>query len=132
MRVVPDGVVALTAVERPAFPQVAVGQQNRCGGRIGVDAHRIGGEHVRAIEKICDAAEALGLALAAVDVAGAIDALQRLVRLGIDEGRDLERERGRRRLGQRERAVGELVVLLAERAAVDRNRGELQVLAIKA
>ena len=81
MRVVPHGIVALAAVEHAALLQVAVGEQDGCRLRVGIDAHRIGGEHVGAVEEVRDAAEALRLALARVDVAAAVDALQRLVGL---------------------------------------------------
>ncbi len=92
VRVVPHGVVPLAAVERAALLQVAVGEQDGRRVRIGVDAHGVGGEHVGAVEEIGDAAEALRLALARVDVVAAVDALQRLVGLRIDEGGDLQRE----------------------------------------
>ncbi len=131
MRVVPHGVMALAAVERAALLQVAVGEQDGRCVRVGVDAHRVGGEHVGAVEEVGDAAEALRLALARVDVVAAIDALQRLVGIRVDEGGDLEREGLGRRLRQRQRGIGELVVLFAERSAVERDVGELELLAVE-
>ena len=66
-----------------------------------------------------------------VDVVAAVDALQRLVGLRVDEGGDLEREGLSRRLRQRQRGVGELVVLLAERPAVEGDVAELELLAVE-
>ena len=131
MRVVPHGVVPLAAVERAALLQVAVGEQDGRRVRIGIDAHGVGGEHVGAVEEIGDAAETLRLALARVDVVAAVDALQRLVGLRIDEGGDLQREGAGRRLGQRQRRVGELVVLLAQRLSVERNLHQLELGAVE-
>ena len=129
--VAPDRVVALAAVEHAALQQVAVRQEDRCLVGVGLDAHRVGGEHVGPVEEIGDAAEALGLALGAVHVVGAVEARERFIGLRVDEGDDLERERASRGLQQGEPGVAELVVLLAERGAAERDRGKLKVFSVE-
>ena len=129
--IAPHRVMALAALEHAALEQVAVRQEDRRLVGVGLDAHRVGGEHVGAVEEIRDAAEAFGLALGAVDVVGAVKARERLIGLRVDEGDDLERERLRWRLEQGQAAVGEPVVLLAERLEVERDRSKLEVFAVE-
>ena len=86
VRVAPHRVVPLSAVERAALERIAVGEQHGGLVAVGLDAGGVGGEHVGAIEEVGDAAEALGLALRAVDAAREVEAGQRLVGLGIAVG----------------------------------------------
>ncbi len=121
----------LTAVQRAPLLQVTVGEQDWRRVRVGFDAHRVGGEYVGTVEEVGDAAEALRLALTRIDVVAAVDALQRLVGIRVDEGGDLEREGLGRRLRQRQRGVSEFVVFLAERPAVEDDVAELELLAVE-
>ena len=56
-----------------ALDQIAVGEQHRSFGVVGLDARGVDRHHVRAVGKVSDAAEAFGLALRAIGAAGAIE-----------------------------------------------------------
>ena len=92
VRIAPHRVVPLAAVERAALDGIAVGEQHRGLVAVGLDARGVGGEHVGPVEEVGDAAEALGLALRAIDAAREVEAGQRLVGLRVAVGDGLERE----------------------------------------
>ena len=80
VRVMPFGEMAAVA-QIALAEQVAVGQADPEGA---FDAHPEGGEHVGPVAGEGNAAEALGLALGAVDAAGAVEAGEGAVFLGVD------------------------------------------------
>ena len=110
VRILPHREMARPARELAALDRIAVREKDRCKLRIGLDAAGVGGEHVRPVGEEGDAPEALGLALGAEHAARAIEALQRLVCLRVDEGLQLERERTARHLGNGERGLVERVL----------------------
>ena len=70
-RIAPDRPVAAAFGLADAL-EIAVGEQHRRLGLVRLEAHPVGRENVRPVEKIRDAAKALGLALRAIGRAGAI------------------------------------------------------------
>jgi hypothetical protein len=66
-RVVPDREMPAGAGHVAGLDQVAVGEQHRRVGFLGLDAGGVDRHHVGPVGKIGDAPEALGLALGAVD-----------------------------------------------------------------
>ncbi len=87
VRVEPSGEVLAFAIARAA-EEIAVGKKQRATRLVGDDVDRVDGQHVRPVGEIGDAAEALGLALRAVDAVGAVEAHQLRVGLGIDHRGD--------------------------------------------
>ena len=81
------------AVELAGLDRIAIAEQHGRLGDIGLDARRIDAQHIRPIEKIGDAAEALRLALRAIGGAGAIEPGQLRIGGRVDLGLDLEDER---------------------------------------
>ena len=73
--------------------EIAVGEQHRRLGPVGLEPHAIGRQHVGTIEEIGDAAKPLRLALRAIGRARAIEAHQLGVGRRIEPGLDRERER---------------------------------------
>ena len=120
-----DGVVA-PAVEFARVHAVAVGQQHGEGFRIGADTRGVARHHVRAVRKIGDTRETVRLALAAQDIAGAIEAFQRQIVLGVDDVLDRERE-ALGRIVDDQRVVGQPVFVLGQFAIVDRHGNETHV-----
>ena len=117
---------------RPAgtgLDQVAVGQQHRRRGRIGLDAHPEGRHHVGPVGKEGDLAEALRLALGAVHAVRHVEPLQRRVGGGVELGLAGPREaafgdqlgRDRQPLGVHRDGV------LRQRGPVDRGRDQAQI-----
>ena len=88
VRVVPDGVMPVRAVDAPALDQVAVAEQHRRLVAVRLDPGGVDGQHVGTVEEIGDAAEAFGLALGAVIAARAVEAHQLGVRGRVDLGLD--------------------------------------------
>ena len=130
-RVVPDGVMAAVA-EITALGRVAVRQEDRGGGTVGLDADPVGRQHVGAVEEIGDAAEALGLALGAPDAVGAVEPHQLGVLFRHDAGRDVEKEavagRGladRQPVGRRRIGIG------LEHGAIEGKAGQGQLVAVE-
>ena len=121
-RVVPDRVVALAAVERAALDQIAVRQQHGRLGGVRLDAHGEGRQHVRPVEEIGDAAEALRLALGAVDAARQVEPGQRLVGVGVAIADGLERKGALRRPRNGEVMLAELIGAALQAPAVDLDR----------
>ena len=115
----------------PRSSGIAVGEQHRGLVAVGLDAHGVGGEHVRAVEEVGDAAEALGLALRAVDAARQVEARQRLVGLRIAVGDGLQREGLAGQAADDELLVGALVFARAELAAVEAHGLQLDHLAVE-
>ncbi len=110
---------------------IAVREQHRGNGAVGLDAHGIDRQHVRPVEEESDAAEALRLALGAIGAAGQIKSGERSVGLGIAEGDQLEGKGVRRNPGNRQRAVLELIVGGRERLAIERDAFERKTLAVE-
>ena len=72
-RIVPHGEMPVGARHVASRDEIAVGEQHRRLGFVGLDARGVDRHHVRPVEEIGDAAEALGLALRAIGGAGAIE-----------------------------------------------------------
>ncbi|MNC45663.1 hypothetical protein D3C75_946430 [compost metagenome] len=89
-----------------------------------------GAHHVRAVEVVGDLAKALGLALGAEHAAGLVQALQRGVAFRVDTHAAVDDELVTARL-QGQVAVAELVVALAQRHVVHRQRQQLELLAVQ-
>ncbi|MCY1230036.1 hypothetical protein D9M72_424310 [compost metagenome] len=105
-RVFPHGFMAAVGQVLLA-DQVAVGQQHRVGVAIGAQRDAEGRHHVRAVEEVGDAAEALGLALGEEVAVGHVQARQRGIGHGLARGGDLERAlRGQPGDGQRAGVLG--------------------------
>ena len=131
MRVAPHRVVAFAAVERAPLHWITVREQHGRFAAVGFYADRICGEHVGAIQEICYAPEALGLALRAIDASRQVEPAQRLVRLGIAERDGLEREGF---LGERaddEFRIRALIFARAELATVEPNGVEFDHLSVE-
>ena len=77
--------------------RVAAGEQHPEGRLVGVQRHRVGRHHVRAVEEPGDAAEALRLALREIAVRGAVEAGQPgvVVRVDADDGAQRVKASGR-------------------------------------
>ena len=88
-RVVPDREMP-AAGQVAALAQIAVGEQHRRLGLVGLDAGGVDRHHVRPVGEIGDAAEALGLALRAIGAARPVEAEE----LGVG-GRIDQRSRSR-------------------------------------
>ena len=91
-RVVPHGEVA-AIFQIALFQQIAVGQQHRVGLLLGAQRHLVGGHHVRTVQEIGDASEALRLALREEAAFAGVQAHQLGVLRGIAGGEDLQRNR---------------------------------------
>ena len=89
--VVPHGEVA-PVIEIAALHRIAVGQQDRETLLWGLDADAVARHHIGPVEEVGDAAEALGLALRAVDAVRHVETRQRGIGLRIAGGLDLEKE----------------------------------------
>ena len=126
MRVAPNRVVAPSPVERSPFHRIAIGKQHRHLVAIGFHAHRVGREHIGAIEEIGDAAETLGFALRAVDVPGKIEAGERFVGVRIAVGGNFECEGTLGKPCDGEFLVGRLVVPFVEFPPVEPHRFQFQ------
>jgi hypothetical protein len=127
----PDGKVPIGAGYGTLRHQIAVGEQDRRLVLVGFNACAVDRHHVRTVEEISDAAEALGLALRAVSGPGAIKAHQLRVGRRVDERLDLEFERPIRRLGNGQLFRRGEVAFLRHFLAVDRQRAENKVFAVK-
>lgn len=79
----PDGKVSAT-VQVPTRRQVSVAQKHRVEQLVGLDTAGELGHDVGAVEEVCDASEAFGLALGAKHAVGRIKSLQESVVLGTD------------------------------------------------
>ncbi len=127
----PDGEVPPGAGDVAVRYWIAVRQQHRGGGAVGLDAHRIDGEHVGPVDEIGDAAEALRLALGAIGAARAVEAGERGVRVRVAQSDDFKGERLRRNGGDAERTFLELIVLGRQGFAVERKTLKRQAFAIE-
>ncbi len=127
--VVPGGEVApalfVTAVHR-----VAVGEQQRVSGPVGVDGGGEPAEHVRPVREEGDAAEAFRFALGAVHAVGAVQPFQGGVALRMDAHLGSQGELFRH-ARHREPAFLEPVVRLAERTVVHAQGKQLQMFAVQ-
>ena len=99
--VVPDGVVA-PARQGAGLQTVAVAEQHRTAGPLGLDAHPEAAEQVGAVGVEGDAAEALGLALGGEQAAAQVEALQGGVGLRVYAHPALQHERLPGWLGQQQ------------------------------
>ena len=101
-RIAPNRPMAALFGLADAF-EIAVGEQHRRLRLVRLQAHAIGRENVRAVEKIRDAAKALGLALRAIGGAGTIETHQLGVAGRIEPRFDAQREGAAGRIEQDER-----------------------------
>ena len=125
-RVIPFGPMAAVGLVAGS-DRVAVGEQHREGRLVGMQRHRVGRHHVRAVGEPGDAAEALRLALREVAVLRAVEAGEAGVLVGVDADDRVQRERiGQVGDGQRRRRRGK-----RHFPAVDRNRQRFQFVAIQ-
>jgi hypothetical protein len=107
--------------------RVAVGEQHREARLVGVQGHRVGRHHVRAVEEPGDAAEALRLALREIAVPRTVEAGEAGVLVGLDADDGMQRE-GFRKVGDGQRVFG---YRKWHFPAVDRNRQGFQLIAIE-
>ena len=131
VRIVPDGEMPVAAGEFGRRDEIAVGEQDRRLGLRrfqpdGVDAH-----HVRAVEEIGDAAEAIRLALRAIDLRGAIEPHQLGIGGGVELGLDRQGEIVRRWIRDRQRLRRHRVGGGVERHTVDRQRFQHEFVAVE-
>ena len=87
--------------------------------------------HVGPVEEVGDAAEALGLALRAVDAVRHVEARQRGIGLRIADGHDLEKEGLLRHADDGERARRDHIGVCSERHAIQQDGGQRDVLAVE-
>src|ERR1700689_3980765 len=130
-RIMPDGKVPIGAGYETLRHQIAVGEQYRRLVLVGFNAWGVDRHHVRTVEKISDAAEALGLALRAIGRTSAIKAHQLRVGRRVDQRLDLEVELPVWRLGNGQLLRRGEVAFLRQFLAVDRERAENEVFAVK-
>ena len=130
-RIVPNGKMPRGARHIALRGEIAVGEQHRRFGFVGLDARGVDRHHVGTVEKIGDAAKTLGLALGAIGRAGAVEAHELGVVGRIDDGLDLELERPVRRLRDGEIVSRGDKVLRRQRLAVEQERFQLQLLAVE-
>ncbi len=115
----------------PCAIEIAVGEQHRRFVFVGFDAGGVDRHHVRPVEEVGDAAKTLGLALRAIGVAGAVKPHELGIAGWIDDGFDVELERPVRRLRDGEPLGRGDEVFRRQRLAVERERDELQLLAVE-
>ena len=131
MRIAPDGEMAAGRLRFASRFEIAVGQKHRRLGPVCLDPHAIGREHVGAIEKISDAAKALGLALGAIGRARAIEPHELGVGGRIEARLDREREcPSRRPAQQKARGLG-LETGRLDRLAVQSGGDEQELVAVE-
>ncbi len=118
------------ARELASLRQVAVGQQPRIGGPVGLHAHGEAREHVRAVGPVGDAAEPLRLALGAEPAGRHVEAFEIGVGLGVDHHLGFEDE-AVRQVWNGQGLVGDLVLVGADLLAVDDHALELQPHAVE-
>jgi hypothetical protein len=129
-RVVPGGEMPAVA-EVARVDQVAVGEKDRRFLFVGLDACRVDRHDVRTVGKIGDTAKTFGLALRAIGRARAIEAHELRVGRRVHDGLDLQREGPVRWLRNGEPVGGRRIALAGELLAVDRERGELEFVAVE-
>ncbi len=129
MRIDPNGEVR-AALHVAAFGQIAVGEQRRVGGFIGLDADRVARHDVWAVERIGDCAEPLGFALRAEAAARHVEAFEMRVRRRRNARDDVEAER-RGRIVDYEPARLDVVLIGGQILSVDRNTLQLEPFAVE-
>ena len=112
------------------FHQVAVGQQHRVPGLVGAQRHGVAGHHVRPVQEVGDAAEALGLALGEEGVVAHVQAHELAVLRRGAGGEDLQLERGFA-FGQLFQHQLAAVHLEAGALAVHQHARQVQLLAVQ-
>ena len=130
-RIVPDGEMAAGARQVACFGHIAVGEQHRRVGFVGLDAGGVDSHHVGTVGEIGDAAKTFGLALGAIDPTRAIEAHQLRVGGWVDLGLDLEPERPRRRLRDGQAVRGGDVLFCRQGGAVEQKRFEHEPVAVE-
>ena len=130
-RIVPDHEMPRGPLDVAASDEIAVREQNRHLVLVRFDTRRVDRHDVRAVKKIGNAPKTLGLALSAIGRTGPVQAHEPGIRRGIDGGLDFELESPVRRLRD-----GKLIgrggeALGGQRLAVERDRDELEFVAIK-
>jgi hypothetical protein len=131
MRVVPDGEMPLAAGQLGGRNQVAIGEQHRRLRLRRFEPDCVDAHHVGPVEEIGDASEAVGLALRAIDAAGAVEAHQLGVGTGIECGLDPEREGPRRRRLDRQPLRRDGVQRRIERHLVEQDGIRRQLVAVE-
>ncbi len=129
-RVVPGGEVA-AAGQIARIDKVAVRQQHRRFGFVGLDARGVDRHHVGAVGEVGDAAEALGLALRAVIAAGAVEPGKLGIGGRVDQRLDLQREGAVRRLRDGEGVGRRQIIFRGQRGAVDLQRHQIDAVAVE-
>ena len=130
MRVVPDREMP-AAGQVAALDQVAVGEQHRRFGFVGLDARRVDRHHVGPVGKIGDAAKTLGFALRAIGAARAIKAGKLGVGRRVDQRFDFEREGPVRRLRDGQAIGRRNIAFGRQRGAVELERHQRQPVAVE-
>ncbi len=128
--IVPDGEMA-AAGEVAGFDEIAVGEQHRRVGFVGLDARRVDRQHVRPVEEIGDAAKALGLALGAIGAAGAVEPHQLRIGGRIDQRHDFKTKRPVRRLRDDQAVRRRRVGVCRRGRAIDGQSCEFESVAIE-
>ena len=130
MRIVPDREMP-AARQIAALDQIAVGEQHRRFGFVGLDARGVDRHHVRPVGEIGDAAEAFRLALRAIGAARAVEPRELGIGGRIDQRLDLERERPVRRLRDGQAVRRRDIAVGRQRGAVELERRRGQPVAVE-
>ena len=131
VRIAPNGVVAAGKVGLAHAFEIAIGEQDRRLGPIRLEPHPIGRKHVRPVEEIGNAPEALGLALRAIGRTGAIETHQLGVGGRIEAGLELELERALGRPRKQKLRRARLEIGVVEPRAVQRGGNEQEFVAVE-
>ena len=115
MGIDPDGVMT-PVLHLAALGHVAVGEERRVRGLIGLNTHRIARQYVRPVEEIGDGAEALCLALRAEAAAGHVEPFEMRVVRWADAGDDVEIEGGGRGVDGQLAGLDEILICRQRRA----------------
>ena len=128
--IAPDREMPARARFAPGF-QIAVGEQDGRFRLVRLEAHAIDREHIRPIQEIGDAAEALGLALRAIGRAGTVEPHQLGVGGRVEPGLDAQSERAARRSGDGEFVRRGDIGGGGERRAVESEADEIEFVAVE-
>ena len=127
----PDREMPARAGQVAGGDEIAIGEQHRRVGLLGLDAGGVDRHDVGTVEEIGEAAEAFRLALGAVDRARTIEAHELGVGGWVDDGLDLQPERAVRRLRDGEPVGGRDELFGRKRRAVEFQPPQVQRIAIE-
>ena len=130
MGILPDRVMAVGPCDGTVLDAIAIGEQNWRIGCFCFDAHPVNGHHIGPVGEIADAAEAIGLALRAIDAIRAIEPHQFGIGGRIDDGFNAQRERALRRGGEDQLVLANAVSGGAKPRAIHKQRLQFQLIAI--